>query len=352
MTAPDLSLAKSTAAQRLNETAEQASAWVLDRFYQAHPDYVKRFGARGRQTCREDIDYHLQFLTAALESDAPEILQSYLHWLSSVLENRGVPGHHLRESLALIEDFVVQHLPDAAAPIRQMLAAGIEALDTGRATLLPLYNPVPRLIPQSRIFTSALLKADRKAAQSVVSGQLQQDMHYTEIAVGIVQPALYEIGQLWQINRISVAQEHLATAICQYVLTWAFTETPIRASQNRNALFTCVEGNHHSLGLRMIADTFEIQGWDCDYLGANTPTSDLLRQVDNKHPDLLGLSMALPQHLRTARNIVDRCRAEFGPRCPVILVGGLALNAVDGLWSRTGADLWYPDAQAALREAA
>jgi len=32
----------------------------------------------------------------------------------------------------------------------------------------------------------------------------------------------------------------------------------------RDTLFACVEGNYYSLGLRMVSDAFEVEGWDVD----------------------------------------------------------------------------------------
>ena len=35
----------------------------------------------------------------------------------------------------------------------------------------------------------------------------------------VFQDALYEIGTLWETNQISVAEEHMGTAITQYVMS-------------------------------------------------------------------------------------------------------------------------------------
>lgn len=51
-----------------------------------------------------------------------------------------------------------------------------------------------------------------------------------------------------------------------------------------------------------------------------------------------------------ARELLGRLRAELGGRRPAVLVGGLALNQLDGLWRELGADPWGADAKAALRE--
>lgn len=341
------------AVRQLQQLSDQTGDWVVERFYQAHPEVLEKFGPRGRQICRQDMDHHLRFLLAALESGSPGFFTNYIQWLASVLENRGLPTEHLQDSLRLIDDFITTCLTgDTAVPIRQLLNEGIAALEKERPALPAFYRYLPEPAPESRSFTTALLEGNRLTAQAIAGAKLHAGSNLIDLGVEVVQPALYEIGQLWQINRASVAQEHLATAICQNILARAFMHAEMAPPCDRKALFSCVEGNHHSLGLRMVSDAFELQGWEVAYLGADTPTPALLAQIEQWRPDIVGLSLALPHHIAVARTIIDRCHSQFGARCPVIMIGGLAINTVDNLWKRIGADVWCPDARTARREAA
>lgn len=115
-------------------------------------------------------------------------------------------------------------------------------------------------------------------------------------------------------------------------------------------MFACVEGNHHGLGLRMLSDAFETQGWDAAYLGTDVPLHDLVRTIDSRCPQLLALSASLPQHLSTARQTVQALHAELGTACPTIWVGGLATLSADSVWRYTQADGWASDALHALEQ--
>lgn len=55
----------------------------------------------------------------------------------------------------------------------------------------------------------------------------------------------HEVGNLWQRNRITVVQEHLASAISQNVLVGAYLKASFLAPIGQSAVFACVEGNHH-----------------------------------------------------------------------------------------------------------
>lgn len=333
------------ACQALRTLSPAVVEWVVERLYEAHPGMMTQFGERGLTRCREDIAHHLRFLQSALTSGSSGPFDDYVLWLAAVLKSRGVPVEHLRESLWLLDRFVAARLRgDPSALIRAILHTGIAALDAAQPLLPAFYRKLPPSAPESPAFAEALLAGDKRSAQRLMNAKLAEGMNLIEVDVAVIQPALYEVGQLWQYNRISVAQEHLATAICQTVQAGALMQAESAPPSDRRALFACVEGNFHSLGLRMVADAFELAGWESAYLGADVPTAALLQQIVATRPEVVGLSAALPQHIETIRDVIRLCRVELGGRCPSIMVGGLVMNSIDDLWQRVGADLWHTDA--------
>lgn len=184
----------------------------------------------------------------------------------------------------------------------------------------------------------------------LVSSAMQNGNSLPQVSVQLIQPALYEIGNLWQKNRISVSQEHIATAISQNALAGAYMQANFAPPIGKTAMFACVEDNHHSLGLRMLSDAFETTGWEVFYLGANLPTIDLVREVDAKRPELLALSVSLPSHINTARLTIESLRTEMGSGCPEIWVGGLTTLSNQQIWRVTKADGWAADALHSLEQ--
>lgn len=202
---------------------------------------------------------------------------------------------------------------------------------------------------ESAAFAAALLSGDRRSAMAIACGLLDRRHNLPAIEVGVLQSALYEIGDRWQMNQVTVAQEHLATAIAQTVMAELFSRATFSASNGLKAVFTGTVENHHVVGLRMVADAFELAGWEAQYLGANLPADALMAHIDHSRPALIGLSASMPQQLPAVREIVTRLKSEFASHAPTILVGGLAFNRTDGAWRDVGAELWVPDAVAAHR---
>jgi MerR family transcriptional regulator, light-induced transcriptional regulator len=350
---PSLPLPSSAAAlNELKRLHSQAVEWITEQLYQANPQLLKQPGDSGRQYYLEDVDYHLHCLSIALAGESPYLFADHTRWLVSMLKNGSESIDSLRECFHLLEQFISRHLSkEALKPVGQILKEGRRALESNVLAPPAFYRYLPIPNPQTPAFTRAIFEGNRRAAQAIVSAVLSSGATAVDVGVSVIQPALYEVGRLWQMRQISVAREHLATALCQNLLAQSFALAEFAVPRSRKALFACVEGNHHTLGLQITADAFEVEGWQASYLGANVPTVDLLAEIDRWHPDLIGLSLSLPTHVLLAKAVIARCRGEFNGRCPTVIVGGLVLNEAPRLWKHLGADQWCPDARAAQKAA-
>lgn len=329
---------------------EPCATYVTHEIYAKYGKVLARFGERGRQVCRQDVLHHLTYLACALMQQTPAPFVQYVLWLKDVLGARGVPVAHLDYSLHLIAAFLDDKLPAATlAPLRNTLQGALSALADG--TTQVTYG-VARVEPlaQARTYQLSILQGQRTTALACVSEAMEAGASLAQAGVQIIQPALYEVGHLWQQNRITVSQEHLASAISQNVLVGAYMKAHFLPPVGKSAVFACVEGNHHALGLRMLSDVFETQGWEATYLGGDVPALDLVRDIDTRRPQLLALSASLPPHLSMARQTIETLRAELGQACPEIWIGGLATFSAAGLWRSTQADGWSADALHAMEQ--
>ena len=139
-----------------------------------------------------------------------------------------------------------------------------------------------------------------------------------------VRRSLYEVGELWERGRVSVAIEHLATAITESLLTLAYPRLFARPRVKRSAVVTCEANEYHQIGGKMVADLFELHGWRGYFLGANAPLNEVLKLVDQKRPDAVALSVTVTFGLHNALRAARAIHETF-PTVP-ILVGGQALR--------------------------
>ena len=142
----------------------------------------------------------------------------------------------------------------------------------------------------------------------------------------MLQPTLYEIGRQWSLARISVAQEHLATAATQSAmarLSESLFEGPRRV-RSGTAVVACVSDELHAVGGRMVADFLEADGWQVVFLGQLTPGHDLAALVAEHGAEVVALSAALPERVPRVAEVCAALRA-LDP-APYVLVGGQAFG--------------------------
>ncbi len=338
--------------RRYRELSPSAADVVSRRFLAEHSADYRQFGARGYDACRVDLAYHLEFLAAVFEFGMLAPMVDYLHWVESVLVSRRIPAGHLALSLDWISEYLGAQLDPIDAAIVTGAIARVKAGFLAAREAEPVMDArKPDEWTECPRFVHALLEGDRRDALWIVDHRLARGHTVVEAGTHLIQPALYEIGRRWQMNEISVAQEHLATALAQSVMTQALAHAEVKEPNGRTAVLACVEGNQHSIGLQMVADALHLSGWRVQYVGANVPTIDLLRHIGLLRPDLVGLSVSFAHQLHVVREVIARLGAAYGTARPPVIVGGLGTRGFDDVAATLGADAWSADAESVVRDA-
>ncbi|MFP4445320.1 MAG: B12-binding domain-containing protein [Desulfosudaceae bacterium] len=183
------------------------------------------------------------------------------------------------------------------------------------------------MIPETtyRRYLAALLAGDRAGCAALSRELLETGLAPEDLYTDLFQRSLYEVGELWEQNRVSVAVEHLATAVTESLLAAVYPHILGRGGERRRkAVISCSVNEYHQVGARMVADIMETRGWDTWFLGANTPTADLLRMLQEKEPDMLGLSVSIYFNMAALLKMIETVRAHY-PGLDII-VGGQAFR--------------------------
>ena len=168
----------------------------------------------------------------------------------------------------------------------------------------------------SRTYQETLTVADAGGAGRVARQALSEGMGVAGLYQRVIAPAMWRIGELWEQGAISVADEHLATALTHQAMAGVYGPSLGHKVKPGRILLAAVEGEHHALGLRMAADVVELAGYETIYLGADVPTDDLLQAVIARSPDLVGLSATMPGSIQA----LDRAIAEIQRVNPDLLI--------------------------------
>lgn len=203
----------------------------------------------------------------------------------------------------------------------------------------------------STLFLDALKRGDRRNADHIVDRVLDRGDGLRGLYLGVIQPAMQEVGRLWQENELTVAEEHLASAITQAAMGRAF-ERVYRWHESRNPtmIAACVDDERHQMGLRMLCDLLELDGWDTAYLGASVPIESLVSMVQKRKPTVVALSATIAPHLPRLRAAIEAIRSASIDHQPLIVAGGRAINGDAKLAARLGADMTASDAAGAVEQ--
>ncbi len=335
--------------ERLIEEPEAAARDALESLFALRPDLESRYDEEKLAKARRDMAHHIRRLAAALSAGGDGSLGDYLGWLKTLFRGIGLPDDLIADSLRCAGRA-------AAARLEGPQAGEMLELAEGAASRYAVLDPAesgygiegPGCGSKVHAYVRTLVDGRRDLAGKVVDAELSRGRSVRDLYLELFQPAQREIGRLWHVHEISVAQEHFATAATQYLMSELYPRLISQSRPNGRVLVAAsAQGELHEVGIRMVADFFQADGWDSRYFGANLPADSLLAEVERLRPDLIALSATLPENVRWISRVVEALRARETGR-PAVLVGGLPFLVSEGLWRRIGADATGSDCREAV----
>lgn len=338
-----------SAVTELRNASEAIAQAVVARDYSQRPILLTRYGEHGRARYLDDTRFHMSYLADAVRFERPSIFRDYLGWLNEVLTARGVAPEELRENLKCMREALAWNLtPASAGSVLSVFEAGVaDAFDGNGAARSATDQPLPA-DGLARRYVDHLLRCKRQAALDLVQETIRSGIGLRQIWLRVFQDSQYEVGRLWQTNQISVAQEHYCTAATQMIMSRLYNQVFSAPRKGYVLVTACAPREIHELGIRMLADVFEMEGWDTYHLGANTPVAALVDFVAQRQPHLVGLSATMTFHLEGVATIIEALRAKKETHGLTIIVGGRAFNREPGLWRQIGANAHARDFEGAL----
>ncbi|MFZ2490955.1 MAG: cobalamin-dependent protein, partial [Thermoanaerobaculia bacterium] len=324
---------------------DQMAVEIADAQLRRMPELAQRYGSIGRRRCIEDTTFHLRYLDAAVTLDDATLFGDYIAWAKVMLASRGVGENDLLENLHEIRAALLSHaLADAAAVV-----------DTTIATLATMPAAIPSFLTRSSRFSDVSrdylrevlagrrLRAEAILEQAIAGGATLQDLY-----LEIFEPVQHEIGRLWQVNEITIAQEHFCTAAVQRSISGLYAKLFVGSAGRRRVVAACAGRELHEIGLRMVTDLLELNGWDTVYLGANIPIESVVRTVAEAPTALVAISVTITPHLASARELIDALRASPRTRDVPVIAGGYPFRLSNAIAARLGADAWAVNASDAV----
>jgi len=341
-----------TVSRAILDRRQELSEAIIARQYAQRAAYWNSYEPAGRSKSLRDAGYHLTYLAEAIAAEDPSLFTDYVGWVKALFAGLGFTESVLPETLQSTRAVLQEQLPREQWAVVEPFLTMAEKSLPGAAAVPPSFlddrSPLTQL---ARQYLNALLAADRHTASRLILSAVEGGASVRDVYLYVFQPVQREIGRLWQTNQVSVAQEHFCTAATQLIMSQLYPYIFSANRINRRLVATCIGGELHEIGMRMVADFFEMDGWDTYFMGANTPLSSIIRTIEERQADLLAISATMTFHVRGVNELIAAVRDMKGDQRLPILVGGYPFNVAPQLWRTVGADGYAPNAQEALRAA-
>ena len=338
-----------SASDAINEHRVALAEFITGRQFSEKRELEMKYGKTGREKTLQDAGYHLAYLSEAIRADCEAIFNSYLEWIKIVLETRHVPSEVLFENLEYLDKACTELLSvENNRVIKPYLASGMESLRTAKqspASFLKEDNP---LMVSAKEYLSLLLEGKRREAQTLIEGLIKNHRPVSAIYEHVFRATQYEVGLLWQTNKITVAHEHYCTAATQFIMSSLYSSVFATKKKGAKMVACTVSGDLHEMGIRMMADMFEMDGWDTYYMGSNMPDVNVITALKEQEADILALSVTMPFHLSKVEVLIKNIRSDKAFDKMKIIVGGYTFNIDPALWKKVGADGYAQNSQEAI----
>ena len=316
------------------------------------PELKEKYDSVQLDKSESDTSYNLNYLAQAIFVDEKSIFTNYYNWLYSVLNQRGMGKELLKTHLLAIKKVLKAEVDKKDFNIiSDFLTAAEEKLESPENHYQSFIREDNFLKEEAEKYLSFLIDMERPKAVEYILNLTEQETSIEDIYLMIFQPVQYEIGRLWQFGELSVAQEHYATSVTQLAMSQLYPKIFSSFSKGKKALTTCIGDELHELGIRMVADLLELNGWDTIHLGSNTPVPEIIDLVQEEEIDLLAISATLPNQLDESKKLIKTIRENNKLSELKIMVGGRVFMQSDELWRKVGADGFASNAKQAVKVA-
>lgn len=319
----------------------------------AHPQIQRLIGYNPLALMSNNHYHHARFMANVFRFNAYALLVKTVIWAYRTYHNHGFAYDYFALELAAWQEAISALLaPSQAETILQVYRWLLDHHEqwqqlAGQPVATPLAGSTTWEAVR-RQFLDALLRGDSRVCLELGSRLTRTPRGLEDFYLEILQPCMYEIGRLWEEGEISVAQEHLASALVARLMAVLYPALEIVQPPKGRAVVTAAPNEFHETGARCVADLLGLDGWEISYLGANTPTTELLRYLRQVRPHLLAISVAMPFNLDLTQEMVAAVREDPEFHRIKIMVGGLAFAPLPEIWQELEADGYAPDARGAV----
>lgn len=317
--------------------------------------YFNSISEQARKIIYRDTRYNIDYLYTAYVLGEKKVMNTYAVWLYELMA--GI--HKERSTREETREYVISHLEAIKKTIPKVTSQEkhqkLQSLIEEAQQCIREYVPEKKKIKESSYekeieeYMNCLFQKDSRKAVGLIRKFMNEGIDLDDIYVEILSESMRRVGELWHTAEITVDTEHYCTSVTQMAMAQMYDKIFDGEQKNKTVLSVCPGMELHEMGARIVSDLFENHGWDSIFLGAAVPVNYILDSVRENHPDLVTLSVSMPQHLIDCEKAVREIKKEFPD--VKIAVGGKAFESTESIWRKWPVDIYSEDARELLHRA-
>lgn len=318
--------------------------------------YFSALTERVRKIIHRDTKYNVDFLYTSYMLDDDKVMRDYAAWLYELMDSvlkgrtRQETAVYVKNHLDCIREVIPRTIGEEKQErLIQLLSIAKDAVDQAAQQETEKMQKVSRYESEVEQYLESLLRKNTRKTLYLIQKFIESGIPTIDIYTEILAETMHRIGELWHTAKITVDTEHYCTSVTQVAMAQMYPALFSTKRKDRKLLCACPGTELHEMGARMVADLFEYDGWDTVYLGAAVPQDAMLESIRSEQPDLIALSVTMPQHLLACQELIGVIRSEFPD--VKIAVGGNAFRSTHGIWKKWPVDIYTEDGRELLKRA-
>lgn len=177
---------------------------------------------------------------------------------------------------------------------------------------------------RGRLLT-ALVAGDRMKTVHVAD-EAHRALGLDAFYVEVLTPSMRTIGDLWKKDELTVSMEHLASNIVGDLVDALNARVRLTHDPRGTAVLCTPQGEMHSLAAKVLEGLLLQRGYRAWNIAASAPTQSIVDFIASKKPDLVLVSLTIPQYLPALRRLLQAMQTR--KIRSKVLVGGQATRSL------------------------
>lgn len=155
-----------------------------------------------------------------------------------------------------------------------------------------------------------------------IAGKYKEQAGLAEFYDEILKPVLYDVGYLWQENKLDIGMEHVCSNMANKTIHKITSS--IKPNDKMESIIICTpDGELHNIACNIIESVLFEKGFQVNNVSPSIPTDSMINYIDGTRPCMILISVTLQDNIGSAIRLVKKISTIFS--IPILL-GGLAIN--------------------------